>query len=639
MELPIGWMSKWYAILMGIEHERIHLETSSVLIRQLPLSAVHQTPQKDSGTNVWYNKCDGGIFDKSIDFKPNLGAPDHSPLNELIPLKASSDVEYGRPTEQRNLGSENLSDYMVPVYGWDNEFGEAIITDVPKFSVSKYLVSNEEYYEFVLDNGYNRKEFWTDEGWRWKTSVNAEYPKFWVKENNEWKYRNMLDTMDLPWDWPVITNQLEAHAFTQWKTAKTGKNIRLPTEDEWFAMRKGFAFGFDRDNNDNNDEDFSIFIEEQPMWDVAPGNTNFEFFASENPVDMFEFGDTGLYDVVGNVWQHTLTPQHPFKGFHVHPWYDDFTVPCFGSMHNMLKGGSWISTGNEAMSYSRYQFRRHFFQFAGIRYVESDRDLSFLDVLADSTPYNSDMVVDMYTHFHYWDEKYFGVQNYALTVGRTAIKYMNESMHGKALDLGCATGRSSFELATVFDDVTGIDFTARLISIGYRLKIDKELDWKVPIQGEIMQSHRVTLEELGYNEEIADKVEFYQNDAQNLDEQYTGYDLVVASNLIDRLSNPMLFLTSIHERINKYGKLVLLSPYTWLEEYAPKERWIGAKYKTVKKEDGSTEEVAVYTVDMLKEILSQWFTFEGEEHVEMVIRETANKFQHTKPHATIWTRK
>src|SRR5512138_892970 len=44
LTLPITWESPWWAILMGIEHERIHLETSSVLIRQLPIDQVAQLP-------------------------------------------------------------------------------------------------------------------------------------------------------------------------------------------------------------------------------------------------------------------------------------------------------------------------------------------------------------------------------------------------------------------------------------------------------------------------------------------------------------------------------------------------------------------------------------------------------------------
>src|SRR6185437_10430508 len=40
LSLPIAWDHPWWAIVMGIEHERIHLETSSVLIRQHKLAYV-----------------------------------------------------------------------------------------------------------------------------------------------------------------------------------------------------------------------------------------------------------------------------------------------------------------------------------------------------------------------------------------------------------------------------------------------------------------------------------------------------------------------------------------------------------------------------------------------------------------------
>src|SRR5687768_12546605 len=40
LTLPIRWDSPWWTIMMGMEHERIHLETSSVLIRQHALEFV-----------------------------------------------------------------------------------------------------------------------------------------------------------------------------------------------------------------------------------------------------------------------------------------------------------------------------------------------------------------------------------------------------------------------------------------------------------------------------------------------------------------------------------------------------------------------------------------------------------------------
>jgi formylglycine-generating enzyme required for sulfatase activity len=61
-----------------------------------------------------------------------------------------------------------------------------------------------------------------------------------------------------------------------------------------------------------------------------------------------------------------------YEGFFTHPWYEDFSLPTFDGKHNLIKGGSWISTGNEIMRESRYAFRRHFIQHAGFRYVIGD---------------------------------------------------------------------------------------------------------------------------------------------------------------------------------------------------------------------------------------------------------------------------
>jgi len=49
----IGWDHPFWAILMGIEHERIHLETSAVLIRQIPLSLLNPRASND----VWNVIC------------------------------------------------------------------------------------------------------------------------------------------------------------------------------------------------------------------------------------------------------------------------------------------------------------------------------------------------------------------------------------------------------------------------------------------------------------------------------------------------------------------------------------------------------------------------------------------------------
>jgi hypothetical protein len=105
----------------------------------------------------------------------------------------------------------------------------------------------------------------------------------------------------------------------------------------------------------------------------------------------------------------------------------------------------------------------------------------------------------------------------------------------------------------------------------------------------------------------------------------------MATNLIDRLYNPYLFLETIHERINEAGILVLTSPYTWQEESTPKELWIGGYYDENGKE--------VRTFEHLKEILDKHFEFVHKEDVEFVIKETARKYQHSISELSVWRKK
>ena len=129
---------------------------------------------------------------------------------------------------------------------------------------------------------------------------------------------------------------------------------------------------------------------------------------------------------------------------------------------------------------------------------------------------------------------------------------------------------------------------------------------------------------------MRDKVEFWQGDACNLKPVLTGYDLVLAANLIDRLYSPKKFLSSIHQRINPGGLLLIASPYTWLEEHTRKEEWIGGI-----KKDGES----YFTLDGIRDLLQPNFRLlRGPLEVPFVIRETRRKFQHTISEVTIWER-
>ena len=565
LSLPIDWKNSWWTIIMGIEHAQIHLETSSVLIRQHELEYVQ--PSK-----AWRASKKTG----------------DAPQNELVSIPAGK-VELGK----------NFED---PIYGWDNEYGEHE-ADVDAFQASKYLVSNKEYLAFVEASGYQEDSHWTKEGLEWRNFAQASYPTFWQNSVKGWKLRLMTEIVDMPWDWPAEVNFHESKAFCNWYAIHTGQSVRLPTEDEWHRLYEVAG------------------IDEIRLAVQSPANIHLDHTASSCPVNIHAHGE--LFDVIGNVWQWTETPIYPFNGFKVHPYYDDFTMPTFDGQHNLFKGGSWISSGNESRSSSRYAFRKHFFQHAGFRYVVAGEA-----ILPTVSNYESDKMLSEYAEFHFGDT-YYDVQNFPKALAEIAIEAMGDKPMGKALDVGCAVGRARFELARKFDHVTGIDFSARLINLGVQLADQGFIRYSIADQGDLRLYKERQLSEMDIDN-LVGTVELLQGDACNLKPSMTGYDLVLAANLIDRLYDPSLFLESIEKRINPGGILLIASPYTWLEEHTDKDNWLGG-YK--KYGENFT------TLDGLKAKLEPQFSLMSEpQQVPFVIRETSRKFQHTLSDVSLWVK-
>lgn len=563
----VGWDSPWWVILMGIEHERIHLETSSVLIRQHALR--HVRPHPD-----WAPCRDTGP------------APD----NALVDVPARS-FRLGR--DRGHPG----------VYGWDNEFGNHA-AQTSAFQTGRFLVSNREFLDFVEAGGYADDTLWREEGAAWRHFTKAAHPTFWVCDGAQWRLRLLAEEVPMPWDWPVETNCHEAHAFCAWKSRETGLPYRLPTEDEWHAMRLFAGVG------------------DAPLAAPARAQIELDHEASSCPVNRFAHGP--LFDVVGNVWQWLDTPTYPFPGFDVHPIYDDFTTPTFDGRHNLIKGGSWISCGNEAVPGSRYAFRRHLFQHAGFRYVVGEPPAA----LPASAMYETDRLVSEYCEFH-WGAQYFDVPSFPKALAELAVAARAGKPMRSALDLGCATGRATFELARHFEAVTGIDFSARFIGVGHQLAEQGSIRYTLTDEGELVSYHEHGLAEYGL-EDAAARVSFFQGDACNLKPNLRGFDLILAANLIDRLYDPARFLRDVQARLNPGGLLLIASPYTWLEEHTPRADWLGGF-----KKDGEN----FTTLDGLDALLSPHFRRIGEpQSVPFVIRETRRKFQHSLSEVTLWER-
>ncbi len=197
---------------------------------------------------------------------------------------------------------------------------------------------------------------------------------------------------------------------------------------------------------------------------------------------------------------------------------------------------------------------------------------------------------------------------------------------GCALDLGCAVGRSTFEFARLGMEAVGIDFSLSFIQAAERLRIEGFIKTKRLIEGDIEEEITVRLPE-GVP---TDRVRFIQGDAMQPPADIGVFDAVLMANLIDRLSDPLRCLRHLPSLVKPGGKLVITSPYTWLDEFTPREKWLGGFYRN---------NTPVHTLDGLRNTLQPAFECVKVVNLPFMIREHARKYQWSVAEASVWLRR
>lgn len=501
----------WWTMLMGAEHERIHIETASVHLRELPLHLVN--PQM---AQLW-KRCP-------------TGSTTTAPKNELVSIPQGSAL----------MGRRKDSN----MYGWDSDYSTTTqATPVAAFQTSKYLVSNAEFLDFMTaGKGYANPDLWDDEGKRWLSWRKPEHPWFWVKDAsrpNGFALRLQVDLIDLPLDWPCEMNNLEAHAFCQYKSSILKKPVRMLTEEEWTLL-------FDRYMKHDQDS----WPTNQPI----SANINLERYASSCPVSEFQHGD--LYDVIGNVWQHTEDKVYPFDGYQVHPFYDDFSRPTFDGLHACMKGGAWISTGNEATRDARFAFRRHFFQFIGLRYVVGEalkeRSVKKLEGV--------DAEVDAITAANYGPD-FQGKPNISVQLAQLSWKLFQEFggkgvAAARALNLFCGAGRLSYELSPHFTEVIGVDFSSRRLIPAFSLRERGDCEYLTGRGTPKEELHHVKIDAFPWAAK-RESVTFFQSDPVNLHRHLDHFSMIVCWNCIETSYQPDKIPAHVLQRLLPGGILVI----------------------------------------------------------------------------------
>jgi 5-histidylcysteine sulfoxide synthase len=524
-----------WGLFLGFEHERIHIETTSVLMRELPVELVGRPARFPR----LHPSARPVAPDETPVFREPVAGRDF-PENPLVPVSA------GRAF----IGK----DRDFPTFGWDNEYGRRDVA-VEAFAASRHLVTNGEFHAFVAAGGYRNERYWTAEGFRWRSFRNVKWPTFWVPSgpqgSHQYLLRTLFELVEMPWNWPVAVNAHEARAFCAWRTERERRAaaLRLPTEAEHHRLRAS-ADLLPAERIASPEVANRLFADPEINASLRYG--------SESPVTASERPFT---DVFGNVWHWLMDDFHPLPGFRIHPHYDDFSTPCFDGQHTMIIGGSFISLGDEATAHERFHFRPHFFQHAGFRIVDPLRagnDGAVVKIVRAAAS-----AADREADFENRVFAAFAPPGELLPAGVSVAPLHREHLPARiahfrrevgagadrALDVGCGPGGIARALAGEYREVTGAD-----------------------LDGVVIEGARKLLPA-----ELAGRVGIRQTDGGALPADWVGFDLVVASRVLSRMPSPKALLGRLggaRGLVEPGGLLVLADEYVWDESVTPRELWL-----------------------------------------------------------------
>ncbi|MFQ5738384.1 MAG: selenoneine synthase SenA [Acidobacteriota bacterium] len=205
--------------------------------------------------------------------------------------------------------------------------------EVEPFVMARAPVTQSEFAVFVEEEGYTRREFWSEEGWGWCRGTEAGHPVYWKRDQSGgWLRRNFDQWVALEPHRPVLhVNWHEAEAWCRW----AGR--RLPSESEW-----ELAAAAEPDGKGGIGSRKRLFpCGDQPP---TPAQANLDW-RSMGCLDVGALGEGdsafGCRQMMGNVWEWTSSDFLPYPGFVRDP-YKEYSEPWFGD-HKVLRGGCWTT--------------------------------------------------------------------------------------------------------------------------------------------------------------------------------------------------------------------------------------------------------------------------------------------------------
>jgi iron(II)-dependent oxidoreductase len=223
--------------------------------------------------------------------------------------------------------------------------------ELAAFRIGRTAVTNATWLRFVEGGGYERREWWTDEAWRWKEDYHIKRPLQWTDDGREWRVGTGWRLLHP--DSPVVhVSWFEADAFAR------AHGLRLPTETEWekaatWDQGRGRALPY-------------------PWGDEPPGPAHANLdqlaggpaLAGVHPAGAAPSGALGM---LGDVWEWTASEFDGYPGFAAHP-YREYSEVFFQTGCRVLRGGSWATRARVATpTFRNWDLPQRRQIFAGVR--------------------------------------------------------------------------------------------------------------------------------------------------------------------------------------------------------------------------------------------------------------------------------
>jgi SAM-dependent methyltransferase/uncharacterized protein YbaR (Trm112 family) len=164
-----------------------------------------------------------------------------------------------------------------------------------------------------------------------------------------------------------------------------------------------------------------------------------------------------------------------------------------------------------------------------------------------------------------------------VTILRAGLDRLAEAGIGPgpvAIDLGCAVGRSTFELAARTQEegalVVGVDLNIAMLRVASAALRTGRVSYPLRRVGLVYEERSARLQQDG-----ADRVDFWCADVLALPFGSETFDLAASINLIDCVQSPLDHLKSLRDVVREGGGALVASPFDWQPGATSIEAWIG----------------------------------------------------------------